>query len=72
MTISSVLLILSTILNNYPLENEPGIDKTNNYNNIINYNSLAKYKNIEFSILKQIEYIIDNNNIILLKFKQII
>ena len=72
MTISSVLLILSTILNNYPLENEPGIDKTNNYNNIINYNSLVKYKNIEFSILKQIEYIIDNNNIILLKFKQII
>lgn len=72
MTISSVLLILSTIFNNYPLENEPGIDKSNNYNNIINYNILVKYKNIEFSIFKQIDYIINNEDIILLKFKQII
>jgi ubiquitin-conjugating enzyme E2 Z len=72
MTISSVLLILSTILNNNPLENEPGIDNRNHYNNIKKYNTLVKYKNIEFSILKQIENIINNENIILLLFKQII
>ena len=72
MTISSVLLILSTILNNNPLENEPGIDNRNHYNNIKKYNTLVKYKNIEFSILKQIENIINNENKILLLFKQII
>lgn len=50
-TINSILLILSTILNDKPLLNEPGIIEPNN--NINKYNLLVSYKNIEFSILKQ-------------------
>lgn len=61
-SIYSVLLALSSILNTNPLLNEPGI-KENNYN-IYNYNLLLSYKNIEFTILKQIDYLKDfsNNN----------
>lgn len=56
-SIRSILLILSTILNEYPLLNEPGIKKKDS--NVDKYNLLISYKNIEFSILKQIKYIID-------------
>tara|TARA_B100001093_G_scaffold370692_1_gene355672 strand:+ start:203 stop:952 length:750 start_codon:yes stop_codon:yes gene_type:complete len=50
-TINSILLILSTILNDKPLLNEPGVIEPNN--NINKYNLLVSYKNIEFSILTQ-------------------
>ena len=53
--IHSICLILSSILNENPLLNEPGI-RTNN-DNINSYNLLLKYKNLEFSIIKQIEYL---------------
>ena len=53
-TINSILLILGTVLNDKPLLNEPGIN--NNNPNIENYNLVISYKNIEFSIIKQIDY----------------
>ena len=67
-TISSILLILSSILNSNPLTNEPGIKITNLDND--NYNNLLTYKNIEFSIIKQIEYLNDDLNTTLKNFKQ--
>jgi ubiquitin-protein ligase len=73
-TIYSILIILSSILNETPLLNEPGITSSNN--NIIPYNLLINYKTIEFSIIKQINFILNNNtntyNNILLLFKDII
>ena len=77
-SIYSILLILYITFNEKPLINEPNIfENENNYNNINNYNLIIKYKNIEFSILKQIEIIIDNNNNSIInyignKFKDII
>ena len=73
-TISSILLILSSILTENPLINEPGITETNNLKNINNYNLIIKYKNIEFTIIKQIEYLLNEENVnildnILFKFK---
>ena len=73
-TISSILLILSSILTENPLINEPGITETNNLKNINNYNLIIKYKNIEFTIIKQIEYLLNQENVnildnILFKFK---
>ena len=59
-SIYSVLLSLSSILNNNPLLNEPGIKENNN--NIYNYNLLLSYKNIEFTILKQFEYLSNSNS----------
>ena len=46
-------------MNESPLLNEPGINSNNN--NIIPYNLLINYKTIEFSIIKQINFIINNN-----------
>ena len=40
--------------------NEPGIKENNN--NIYNYNLLLNYKNIDFTILKQLEYLNKNSN----------
>lgn len=73
-TISSILLILSSILTENPLINEPGITETNNLKNINNYNLIIKYKNIEFTIIKIIEYLFNEENEsmfdnILFKFK---
>lgn len=48
-TIRSVLLALSTILCNDPLLNEPGV--TPNHCDMLNYNTLIEYKNIEIAIL---------------------
>ena len=59
-SIYSVLLTLSSILNTNPLLNEPGIKENNN--NIYNYNLLLGYKNIEFTILKQFDYLNNNSN----------
>ena len=68
-TISSILLTLSSILNSNPLTNEPGIKITHLDND--NYNNLLTYKNIEFSIIKQIQYFDnDDQNCNLAKFKQ--
>ena len=44
-TISSVLLVLCTVLNDTPLLNEPGITKT--HMDYSNYNAILKFKNIE-------------------------
>ena len=59
-TISSILLILSSILTEKPLINEPGITENNNLINVNNYNLIIKYKNIEYTIIKQIEYLLTN------------
>ena len=56
-SIRSILLTLLTVLNENPLLNEPGIKFPNK--NIELYNNFISYKNIEFSILKQIEYLND-------------
>lgn len=52
-TISTILLTLSSILDNMPLINEPGI--TQNHKDNINYNKIISYKNIEISILDILE-----------------
>ena len=51
-TISSVLLTLCTILNNNPLLNEPGIQKTNA--DIPNYNRIVRYSNMSVAICDMI------------------
>jgi len=61
-TISTILLTLSSILTENPLLNEPGITEKNNSNNINNYNLIIKYKNIEFTIIKQIKYLLNKEN----------
>ena len=64
-TISSILLTLSTVLCEFPLTNEPGIDKKNNLKNVNNYNLIIKYKNIEYIIIEQMNILLYemNNNI---------
>ena len=52
-TISSILLILQTLLNENPLLNEPGINK--NDKNISLYNKYVSFKNIEYSIIQQLD-----------------
>lgn len=57
-TISSVLLVLCTVLNDTPFLNEPGITKTHiDYDN---YNSILNFKNIEVAIINMLtnEYIV--------------
>ena len=55
-TIASLLIILSSVLCENPLLNEPGVQENNN-NAIEKYNYLVTYKNVEFSICKIINYI---------------
>jgi ubiquitin-conjugating enzyme E2 Z len=51
-TISSVLLVLCTVLNDSPLLNEPGVTKTHvDYDN---YNSILKFKNMEVAIINML------------------
>jgi len=52
-SIRSILLTLSTVLNDTPLLNEPGI--TNSHKDFDAYNELLEYKNVEISILKYLE-----------------
>jgi ubiquitin-conjugating enzyme E2 Z len=47
-TISSVLLAMCTILNNEPLLNEPGIEKS--HRDYSSYNEIIRFKNIEVAI----------------------
>ena len=59
-TISSVLLVLCTVLNDTPFLNEPGVTKTHiDYDN---YNSILKFKNMEVAIINMLT----NEDIILL------
>lgn len=51
-TISSVLLVLCTVLNERPLLNEPGI--TRGHLDYANYNSILKFKNIEVAMIKML------------------
>tara|TARA_B100001769_G_scaffold221065_1_gene181343 strand:+ start:9459 stop:10214 length:756 start_codon:yes stop_codon:yes gene_type:complete len=67
--INSILLILQSILDNNSLTHEPGISIKNI--NVNKYNILVNYKNIEFSIIKQINFIyeilkLENNDGIVL------
>jgi ubiquitin-conjugating enzyme E2 Z len=52
-SIRSILLTLTTILNDKPLLNEPGI--TIFHKDFDSYNDLIEYKNVEISILKYLE-----------------
>lgn len=52
-SIRSILLTLTTVLNDKPLLNEPGI--TINHKDFDAYNQLLEYKNVEISILKYLE-----------------
>ena len=56
-TIKSILLILSSILNDYPLTNEPGINKNHRDNE--SYNKIIKYKTIDTAIIS----ILNKNNL---------
>ncbi len=47
-TVTSVLLVLCTLLNNEPLLNEPGFERTSNF--FIPYNKILEYQNINFAI----------------------
>ena len=49
-SLRSILLSLSTLFNEYPLLNEPGITMKNN--NLEPYNNIIHYRNIEIAILK--------------------
>ena len=49
-TITTVLLTLCTLLNEYPLENEPGQSK--HCRDFLPYQKSIEYKNIEFAICK--------------------
>ena len=55
-TIYSVLMTLQSILNDKPLVNEPGY--LENHKNVEIYNNIIFYKNLEFTILEFINYII--------------
>lgn len=48
-TISSILLTLTTVLNNNPLLNEPGITRHSHKNNIHFYNKSIQFKNLEIA-----------------------
>jgi ubiquitin-conjugating enzyme E2 Z len=50
-SIYSILITLSAVFNENPLINEPGIKKEDL--NVVKYNCLVSYKNIEYSIIKQ-------------------
>ena len=52
-SIRSILITLSTILNETPLLNEPGI--TINHKDFNSYNEIIEYKNAEISILKYLD-----------------
>jgi ubiquitin-protein ligase len=52
-SIRSILLTLSTVLNETPLLNEPGI--TIHHKDFDSYNELLIYKNVEISMLKYLE-----------------
>tara|TARA_B100000035_G_scaffold185849_1_gene158576 strand:- start:976 stop:1695 length:720 start_codon:yes stop_codon:yes gene_type:complete len=55
-TIKSILLTILSILNNEPLLNEPGVNKT--HEDFIIYNEIVTYKSYEHALIKQ--YNIDN------------
>lgn len=57
-SIYSILLTLQSLLNENPLLNEPGISMKNP--SVLMYNDIISYKNIDFSILKIVKYIIYN------------
>jgi ubiquitin-conjugating enzyme E2 Z len=52
-SIRSILLTLTTVLNDKPLLNEPGINIY--HKDFDSYNELLEYKNVEISILKYLE-----------------
>jgi len=52
-TISSILLVMCTVLNESPLLNEPGIKKT--HKDYDTYNKIIEYKNIEVAICSMIQ-----------------
>jgi ubiquitin-conjugating enzyme E2 Z len=51
-SISTVLLNLCTLLNNEPLLNEPGVNKT--HHDFMKYHQIIEYKNIDLAILKMV------------------
>jgi ubiquitin-conjugating enzyme E2 Z len=51
-TISSILLILSTVLNDKPLLNEPGIKE--DHKDFDKYNKIIKFKNYKTALLKMV------------------
>ena len=60
-TISSTLLSISTIFNDTPLLNEPGVSKSHkDYNT---YNQIITYKNFEISIIKNLKSDFIKNNL---------
>ncbi len=50
--VRSILLTLVTVLNKYPIENEPGFTKLHNDNH--NYNLIILYNNFKFCIYEQL------------------
>ena len=59
-TITSILLVLSTVLHDKPLLNEPGL--TENHKDYVNYNNMIAYKNIEIAIIGILTKKYLNNN----------
>lgn len=56
-SLKSILLVLSTVLNDKPLLNEPNIYQS--HKDFTNYNNIIKFKNYEICILKYL----DSNNL---------
>lgn len=67
-SITSILLVLSTVIHDKPLLNEPGL--TENHKDYDNYNNMIAYKNIEIAIIGILTKKYLNNNF--LKFYDII
>ena len=63
-TLRTVLLTMASILNEFPLTNEPGIDKMNGQ--VLPYNDIIRFRNIESSIydtLHTLMYPTDNHHL---------
>lgn len=57
-TISTILLTIISVMNDYPLTNEPGINKYHKDNEL--FNNIITYQNINFSIIDVINERIDS------------
>lgn len=55
-TIRTILMTLVTVLNEYPLKNEPGFNNLKDTHfDIVEYNNFIRYKNIEVAILNVLQ-----------------
>ena len=55
MTLKTVLLSLQTLLNENPIQNEPGYENVSKTDSqAVNYNNILRYHNISFAVLEML------------------